>query len=95
VPFLAVGDLAGRVFAAGTSVSGDLAGASGAASGIAGGYRLPFTAVALVLCKGGAHLATVTCLGTVAVATLAGAGVASVMERILHRPMIEKPAHPH
>ncbi len=95
VPFLAVGDLAGRVFAAGTSVPGDLAGASGAASGIAGGYRLPFTAVALVVCKGGAHLATLTCLGTVAVATVAGAGVASVVERILHQPVIEKVAHSH
>jgi H+/Cl- antiporter ClcA len=94
VPFLAVGDLAGRVFAAGTSVGGDLAGASGAASGIAGGYRLPFTAVALVVCKGGAHLATLTCLGTVVVATFAGAAVASAMERLLHRPVIEKKADP-
>ena len=49
VPFLAIGDLAGRVFAPGLGVGNDLAGSSGAAAGIAGGYRLPFTAVAMVL----------------------------------------------
>ncbi len=49
VPFLAIGDLAGRVFAPGLGVGNDLAGAAGAAGGIAGGYRLPFTAVAMVL----------------------------------------------
>ena len=53
VPFLAVGDLAGRVFAPGLGVGNDLAGAAGAAGGIAGGYRLPFTAVAMVLGVGG------------------------------------------
>jgi CIC family chloride channel protein len=90
VPFLAVGDLAGRVFAAGTSVPGDLAGSSGAASGIAGGYRLPFTAVALVLGQGGPGLAALTCLATVAIASLTGAGVESAIERIVHRPCIEK-----
>ncbi|WP_235299836.1 chloride channel protein [Synechococcus sp. GFB01] len=49
VPFLAIGDLTGRVFAAPFGIPGDLAGAAGAAAGIAGGYRLPLTAVAMVL----------------------------------------------
>ncbi len=96
VPFLAVGDLGGRVFAASLGVPGDLAGSAGAASGIAGGYRLPFTAVALVLGQGGPHLATLTCLATVAVATFAGAGAASVLDRVFgagDRP-IEASAHP-
>ena len=53
VPFLAIGDLAGRVFAPGLGVGNDLAGAAGAAGGIAGGYRLPFTAAAMVLGVGG------------------------------------------
>ena len=43
VPFLAVGDLAGRVFAPMLGVGNDLAGAAGAAGGISGGYRLPIT----------------------------------------------------
>ncbi len=53
VPFLAVGDLAGRVFAPALEVGNDLAGAAGAAGGIAGGYHLPFTAAAMVLGVGG------------------------------------------
>jgi len=68
VPFLAVGDLAGRVFAPGLDVGNDLAGAAGAAAGIAGGYRLPLTAVAMVLGVGGPRAATLTCLGVVLVA---------------------------
>ena len=48
----------------------DLAGAAGAAGGIAGGYRLPFTAVAMVLGVGGPRAATLTCLGVVLVAYL-------------------------
>ena len=55
VPFLAIGDIAGRVFAPGLGVGNDLAGAAGAAGGIAGGYRLPLTAVAMVLGVGGPH----------------------------------------
>jgi H+/Cl- antiporter ClcA len=81
VPFLAVGDLGGRVFAHGFGVPDDLAGSAGAASGIAGGYRLPFTAVALVLGQGGAPLAMLCSLATVMVATLAGAGAASLWDR--------------
>ena len=92
VPFLAVGDLAGRVFAPGLEIPGDLAGSAGAAGGIAGGYRLPFTAVALVLGQGGPRLAMLTCLATIGIATLAGAGVELAMERILHGPCIEKMA---
>lgn len=73
VPFLAIGDIAGRVFAAAFGVPPDLAGAAGAAAGIAGGYRLPFTAMAMVLGVGGPTLATLTCLATVGVAVAAGA----------------------
>jgi CIC family chloride channel protein len=68
VPFLAIGDLAGRVFAPGFDVGNDLAGAAGAAAGIAGGYRLPFTATAMVLGVGGPPAATLTCLAVVVVA---------------------------
>jgi len=96
VPFLAVGDLAGRVFAPALAVPGDLAGSAGAASGIAGGYRLPFTAIALVLGQGGPHLATLTCLATVAVATFAGAGTVSALDWLLdlgHAPPIDARAH--
>jgi H+/Cl- antiporter ClcA len=70
VPFLAVGDLAGRVFAPGFGVGNDLAGAAGAAAGIAGGYRLPLTATAMVLGVGGPHSAMLTSLGVVVVAYL-------------------------
>jgi H+/Cl- antiporter ClcA len=68
VPFLAVGDLAGRVFAPGLRVGHDLAGAAGAAGGIAAGYRLPFTAAAMVLGVGGPPRAMLTCLATVVTA---------------------------
>jgi chloride channel protein, CIC family len=81
VPFLAVGDLAGRVFVPGLGVGADLAGSAGAAGGIAGGYRLPFTAVALVLGVGGPPGAVMTCLATVAIAFVAGATTESVIER--------------
>ena len=74
VPFLAVGDLAGRVFAPALGVGNDLAGAAGAAGGIAGGYRLPLTAVAMVLGLGGPPRATLTCLATIGIAYLAGLG---------------------
>jgi CIC family chloride channel protein len=81
VPFLAVGDIAGRVFAPGLGVGTDLAGAAGAAGGIAGGYRLPLTATAMVLGVGGPPAATLTCLATVAIAFLAGAGAEAVVVR--------------
>jgi H+/Cl- antiporter ClcA len=79
VPFLAIGDLGGRVFAQSLQVPSDLAGAAGAAGGISGGYHLPFTAVAMVLGQGGPYLAMLTCLATVVVAGSAGALVASLV----------------
>jgi H+/Cl- antiporter ClcA len=83
VPFLAVGDLAGRVFAPVLGVPGDLAGAAGAACGIAAGYRLPFTAVALVLGQGGPDRATLTCLAAVAFAGATAMGTEWVIDRAL------------
>ncbi len=82
VPFLAIGDIAGRVLAPTFGVPSDLAGAAGAAGGIAGGYRLPFTAAAMVLGLGGGAPATLTCLATVGVATLAGVGAGLVLDRL-------------
>jgi H+/Cl- antiporter ClcA len=97
VPFLAIGDLTGRAFAPGLGVSGDLAGAAGAACGIAGGYGLPFTAIVVVLSQGGPLLAILTCLAAVAIAALAGSGVATVLERLLvaGQAYVENRAHPH
>jgi chloride channel protein, CIC family len=74
VPFLAIGDIAGRVFAGPFGVPADLAGAAGAAAGIAGGYRLPFTAFVMVLGVGGPAAATATCVATVGVASVAAVG---------------------
>ncbi len=92
VPFLAIGDLAGRVFAPSLEIPSDLAGAAGAAGGISGGYHLPFTAVALVLSQGGPRLAVLTCLATVIVAAFAGTGSAKMLDRILSlgRPRVAK-----
>jgi CIC family chloride channel protein len=82
VPFLAVGDLAGRVFAPGLGVGNDLAGAAGAAGGIAGGYRLPLTAVAMELGLGGPPKATLTCLATIGIAYLAGLGAEAALGKL-------------
>lgn len=82
VPFLAIGDVAGRAFAPTFGLPSDLAGAAGAAGGIAGGYRLPFTAVALVLGLGAGYTASLTCLATVGVATLAAVGASLTLDRI-------------
>jgi H+/Cl- antiporter ClcA len=82
VPFLAIGDLSGRVFATTFGIPGDLAGAAGAAAGIAGGYRLPLTAVAMVLGVGGPETAQITCLGTVVVAALSGLVAARVANQL-------------
>jgi H+/Cl- antiporter ClcA len=92
VPFLAIGDLAGRVFAPSLELPTDLAGAAGAAGGISGGYHLPFTAVALVLGQGGPKFAVLTCLATVVVAAFAGTGSARLLDRILSaaRPGLAK-----
>ena len=83
VPFMAIGDLGGRVFAPSLGVPDDLAGSAGAAAGISGGYHLPFTAVALVLGQGGPKLAMLTCLATVTAAAFAGTGAAWLLDRIL------------
>jgi H+/Cl- antiporter ClcA len=80
VPFLAIGDIAGRAFAPAIGVPSDLAGAAGAAGGIAGGYRLPVTALALVVGLGGPETATLTCLATVLVATTAGVGAGLALD---------------
>ena len=80
VPFLAIGDIAGRAFAPAFGVPSNLAGSAGAAGGIAGGYRLPFTAATLVLGLGGPYTATLTCLATVGVATIAGVGAARALD---------------
>ncbi|PZV09793.1 MAG: chloride channel core [Leptolyngbya sp.] len=82
VPFLAIGDLSGRVFSAAFGVPPDLAGAAGAAAGIAGGYRLPFTAVAMVLGVGGPETAKLTCLATVVVAALCGLVTARAVNKL-------------
>ncbi|GAB4324045.1 MAG: hypothetical protein OHK0047_08260 [Leptolyngbyaceae cyanobacterium] len=82
VPFLAIGDLSGRVFATAFGVPGDLAGAAGAAAGIAGGYRLPLTAVAMVLGVGGPQGAQLACLATVVVAALSGLVTARVANQL-------------
>ncbi len=82
IPFIAVGDIAGRVFAPGLGVGSDLAGAAGAAGGISGGYRLPFTATAMVLGLGGPHIATLTCLATIGVAFLAGAATQAGLQKL-------------
>lgn len=79
VPFLAIGDLAGRVFAPSLRLPNDLAGAAGAAGGISGGYHLPFTALAMVLGQGGSRLAMLTCFATVVVAGFAGRFVAGLV----------------
>jgi CIC family chloride channel protein len=85
VPFLAVGDLAGRVFAPMLGVGNDLAGAAGAAGGISGGYRLPIAALAMVLGVGGPPLAKLTCLATVGIAYLAGTGAESAIGKLKGR----------
>ncbi len=81
VPFLATGDIGGRVFAPILGIGSDLAGAAGAAAGIAGGYHLPLTAIAMVIGVGGPRLSTLTCLATVLVAWLVGLAVATGVDR--------------
>lgn len=82
VPYLAIGDIAGRVFGVGLDIGGNLAGAAGAAGGLAGGYRLPLTAIAMVLGNGGPRLSVLTCLATVAIAFLAAALVESLLKKL-------------
>jgi H+/Cl- antiporter ClcA len=63
-------------------VGDDIAGAAGAAGGIAGGYHLPVTAAFMVLGVGGPPRAMLTCLATVAVAAATGAAVHTVLDRL-------------
>jgi H+/Cl- antiporter ClcA len=95
VPFLAIGDLSGRVFAPALGLGNDLAGAAGAAGGISGGYRLPFTAMAMVLWLGGPHQAMLTCLATVGVAFLAGTATESMLGKLREVPRLWKRAAAH
>src|SRR5215469_5082097 len=91
VPFLAIGDLAGRGFAPYLRIPSDLAGAAGAAAGISGGYHLPLTAAALVLSQGGPRFAVLTSLAGVVVAAFAGNASAKLLDRILsHTPGLAK-----
>ncbi|MCO5313380.1 MAG: chloride channel protein [Microthrixaceae bacterium] len=85
VPFLALGDLTGRALVPLIGGSSDLAGAAGAAGGIAGGYRLRFTAIAMVIGVGGPYSATLTCIATVGVAAAAGVAVVWALDRIAIR----------
>lgn len=85
VPFLAIGDLTGRAFVPLVGASPDLAGAAGAAGGVAGGYRLPLTAVAMVMGVGGPFSARATCLATIGVAATAGLAVAWGLDRLTRR----------
>ena len=95
VPFLAIGDISGRVFAPSLGVGDDLAGTAGAAGGIAGGYRLPITAATMALGIGGPRLATLTCLGTVVIASVAGAGAAIMVDRMTKLPFLWRRAPSH
>jgi H+/Cl- antiporter ClcA len=90
VPFLAIGDLAGRVFAPALGIGNDLAGAAGAAAGIAGGYRLPLTAMAMALGIGGPRQATLTCLATIAIASVAGAAAGTLVDKLTNLPYLWK-----
>ncbi len=82
VPFLAIGDLCGRALAPGLGTSHDLAAASGSAGAIAGGYRLPLTAIAMVLTVGGPTASRLTCVAAVLVATASGALAAYGLDRL-------------
>jgi chloride channel protein, CIC family len=94
VPFLAIGDIVGRVFAELFGVPPDLAGASGAAAGITGGYRLPWTAVMMVLGVGGPFTSKLTCLAVVGVATIASVGCSrglTMLKRIVREATARSP----
>jgi H+/Cl- antiporter ClcA len=95
VPFLAVGDIAGRVFAPGLGIGDDLAGSAGAAAGISGGYRLPFTAIFMLLGVGGPRLATLTGIATVGVAFVAAWAVDTILDRLKPLPAMGTPTPAH
>lgn len=81
VPLLSIGDLVGRALAPGLGVSTELAAAAGAAGSIAGGYRLPLTAIAMVLTVGGPIPARLTCVAAVGFATVSGVAAAYLLDR--------------
>jgi chloride channel protein, CIC family len=81
VPFLAIGDIAGRALGPSLGATPDLAGAAGAAGGISGGYRLPVTAAVMVIGVRGPVSATLTCLAAVGVAAFAGVAASTAVER--------------
>ncbi len=83
VPLLSIGDLAGRALAPGLGVSTELAAAAGAAGSIAGGYRLPLTAIAMVLTVGGPLPARLTCVAAVGFATASGVVAAYLLDRFV------------
>lgn len=96
VPLLAIGDLCGRAVAPVLGVTGAMAASAGAAGSIAGGYRLPLTAIAMVLTLGGPIPARLTGVAAVAVATVAGTGAAYLLDRyVLHRNPDASPASAH
>lgn len=94
VPFLAIGDLTGRAFVPLVGGSTDLAGAAGSAGGIAGGYRLPLTAVAMSIGVGGPFIATTTCVATAAIAAVTGFGVTSGLDRLTNKNSASSPPRP-
>ncbi|HMR49216.1 MAG TPA: chloride channel protein [Arachnia sp.] len=85
VPLLAIGDLCGRALAPWLGATSELAAAAGSAGGIAGGYRLPLTAIAMVLTVGGPMPARLTCVAAVGVATASGVFVAYLLDRFATR----------
>ena len=92
VPLLSIGDLCGRALAPGLGVSPDLAASAGAAGGVAGGYRLPLTACAMVLTVGGPLSGRLTCAATVLCAVGAAIPVSYLLDRyVLHRAVTSEP----
>lgn len=82
VPFLAIGDLCGRAIAPGIGANGEMAAAAGSAAAIAGGYRLPLTAIAMVLTLGGPAGARLTCVAAVGCAAASGVAAAYLLDRV-------------
>ena len=82
VPLLAIGDLIGRALAPGLGAATTLAASAGAAGAIAGGYRLPLTAVVMVLTIGGPLPARFACIAVVAVAYGTSILVGYLLDRI-------------
>lgn len=85
VPFLAIGDVCGRALAPGLGATGELAAAAGSAGAIAGGYRLPLTAVALAITVGGPTSSRLTCVAAIAFAAASGVLVAYLLDRFSAR----------